>query len=108
MAQDDYQLLEEYTEWQEEKLLHEVDASVEAFKAEREAEVNEYRVAKAIAILADAIEIMSLHGGHGNQGDEVDCPTVEYLKIALDSLSSEREYEEVHILTSTDVKRVYS
>ena len=108
MAQDDYQLLEEYTVWREDKLLHEVDTSVEAFKAEREAEANEYRVAKAIAILDDAIEIMSFHGGHGNQGDEVDCPAVEHLKVARDALAGDRKYEEIHTLTSTAVKRVYS
>ena len=51
MAQDDYQLLEEYTVWREDKLLHEVDTSVEAFKAEREAGANARRIVNALGAL---------------------------------------------------------
>ena len=55
MAQDDYQLLEEYTAWQEDKLLHEVDTSVEAFKAEREADANSRRVHEVRSLVLEAL-----------------------------------------------------
>jgi len=55
MAQDDYQLLEDYTVWREDKLLHEVDTSVEAFKAEREADANGRRVDKARSVVLEAL-----------------------------------------------------
>jgi len=103
MAQDDYQLLEDYTEWQEEKLLHEVDTSVEAFKAQREAEANAWRIEKTLDVIGHVLNV-----DHEN----ADIETVDMLYSTLeqvrDALAGDREYEEVHTLTSTAVKRVYS
>ena len=62
MAQEDYQLLEEYTVWQEDKLLHEVDTSVEAFKAEREAEGNSKKIRNALVALDKAGKQSTLIG----------------------------------------------
>ena len=105
MARDDYQLLEDYTVWQEEKLLHEVDTSVEAFKAQRHAGANAAQLEKVLSILDHAIEITAFHG---DKGDEVDCPAVEFLKVARDTLVPDRSFIENRTLTSTKVVREYT
>ena len=103
MAQDDYQLLEDYTEWREEKLLHEVDTSVEAFKAEREAGANAWRIEKTLDVIGHVLSV---------DHDESDLETMNIyystLEQVRDALAGDRKYEEIHTLTSTAVKRVYS
>ena len=102
MAQDDYQLLEEYTVWREDKLLHEVDTSVEAFKAEREAEANARRIEKALGVLDNVPSA---------ECEEADMETVDMLHSTLeqvrDALAGDREFIEYLTLTGKTAQREY-
>ena len=102
MAQDDYQLLEEYTAWQEDKLLHEVDTSVEAFKAEREADANGWRIGKALEFLAQRVALM----------DCISNPSVNEwadatadMKDAMSVLEDDRPHVEYRTFSSCAIAR---
>ena len=102
MAQDDYQLLEDYTEWQEEKLLHEGDTSVEAFKAEREAGANSRRIEKVRNVVSEA-----LNKDYATVDNAIGL-LFAALETANSALEADRPYVEIRSLTSPFITREYT
>ena len=105
MAQDDYQLLEEYTVWREDKLLHEVDTSVEAFKAEQEAEANAWRIEKALEFLAESVAEMDCVS-HPSVNEWADA--VADMKDAMSILEDDRPRVEYRTLSSCAIVREFT
>ena len=105
MAQNDYQLLEEYTVWREDKLLHEVDTSVEAFKAEREAEANAWRISKALELLAQRVAHMDCIS-HPSVNEWEDA--TEDMKTAISILEADRPYIEYRTISSCAITREFT
>ena len=102
MAQDDYQLLEEYTVWREDKLLHEVDTSVEAFKAEREADANGWRISKALEFLAQRSAFVDCIS---NPSVDEWADAVADMKDAMSILEDDRPRVEYRTFSSCAIAR---